>query len=621
MPTAVAESTSQPQPPPQPSPLPAPAGTALPGQAYQQRLQELELETAQLQQAERRFVRWRVAVFAGAVCLGSICIGDHDVSWAWLLLPAVVFLTLLPLHNRCLKRLQRSLAARAFHEGCLQRLDDGWKQRDMDGAQFSEVAHPWVIDLDIFGPGSLFQLLTECRTGPGHARLAAWLKQTPTLADIQLRQRRSAALQPELELREALAVVGRQADWHAAERLLQHWVLAAPQRIPGWILWTSGILGGLAIPTAVLVSLGLLPFSALLLLMLLQAPLILSTRQQIRQVFQNMDTADQALQQFADVVVLFERHPFLDASLRQLQDEFSTASEPASVLIRRLSGLTRWLNHAARNQFFAPIAWMGGLLVLLTDRLEQWRAQHGRDVARWLSATAEFEALLSIAAFRFEHPDYCDPVVTEDAVLFDAVELGHPLLGSRTCVRNDVRLTTEIPLMLISGSNMSGKSTLLRAVGTNLVLTFCGAAVNARSLRTYPFQLATAMRISDSLQEGRSLFFSVVQRLKSVVDLTAQPRTVLFLLDEILHGTNSHDRRRGAEAVIRSLVDRGALGMVTTHDLALTQIVDSLAGRAVNRHFEDTVVDGRMLFDYRLREGVVQRSNALELMRMLGLDV
>jgi DNA mismatch repair ATPase MutS len=175
--------------------------------------------------------------------------------------------------------------------------------------------------------------------------------------------------------------------------------------------------------------------------------------------------------------------------------------------------------------------------------------------------------------------------------------------------------------MLISGSNMSGKSTLLRSVGTNLVLAYCGARINGESLQSFPFQIGTAMRVSDSLQEGRSLFFSVVQRLKAVVDLTTKDRPVLFLLDEILSGTNSHDRRRGAEAVIRSLVSRGGLGMVTTHDLALTQIVETMDGQAFNMHFEDQVVDGTMTFDYQLRDGVVQRSNAIELMRMMGLDV
>lgn len=593
----------------------------IPREAYRNRLRELEVELQQRKLVDRRLVRARVIVFAVAVCLGSIAIGEGGLSWGWLLLPLAVFVGLVPLHSACISRLRRCESARAFHEGCLLRLDHCWKQRVHDGAQFSEPGHPWIVDLDIFGAGSLFQLLTECRTGPGHERLADWMRRTPELQEILVRQRRSEALRDELDLREALATVPGQIDWTAADRMLRHWVTSPAQRIPPWILWTSGILGCLAVPLAIAVACGLLPFSVLLLLMILQGPLILLTRRQIQRVFHSMDAADQALQQFADVLVLFEQHPFLEPSVRELQSGLMTRGTPASRSIRQLSGLTRWLNHSARNQFFAPLAWMCGLLVILTDRLEQWRSEHGRDVAVWLSTAAEFEALLSIAAFRFEHPQYCNPVVSTDMVIFDAEQLGHPLLSGDACVRNDVQLTADVPLMLISGSNMSGKSTLLRSVGTNLVLTFCGAVVNAGQLTTYPFQLATAMRISDSLQEGRSLFYSVVQRLKSVVDLTLQPRTVLFLLDEILHGTNSHDRRRGAEAVIRSLVDRGALGMVTTHDLALTQIVDSLGGRAVNRHFEDTIENGKMIFDYRLREGVVQRSNALELMRMLGLDV
>ena len=273
------------------------------------------------------------------------------------------------------------------------------------------------------------------------------------------------------------------------------------------------------------------------------------------------------------------------------------------------------------NQFFAPIAWACGLFVLLTHLLECWRRQHGRDVSDWMETVACLEATVSVAGYSFDHPDDCLPEISDTEPILVAENLGHPLLKNESCVRNSVSLTTTTPLLLVSGSNMSGKSTFLRSIGSSVVLTFCGSVVRATRFRTYPFQLATAMRVSDSLQEGRSLFFSVVRRLKTVVDLTESPRVVLFLLDEILHGTNSHDRRRGAEAVIRSLVAHHALGIVTTHDLALTQIADTMASQAVNKHFEDTIVDGTMTFDYTLRDGVVERSNAIALMRMLGLDV
>ena len=188
-------------------------------------------------------------------------------------------------------------------------------------------------------------------------------------------------------------------------------------------------------------------------------------------------------------------------------------------------------------------------------------------------------------------------------------------------MRNDLALGGELRLVLVSGSNMSGKSTLLRTVGTNVVLALAGAPVRAKRLRVSRFQVGTAMRVNDSLQAGASLFYAVIRRLKSVVELAGRDPTLLFLLDEILQGTNSHDRRVGAEGVIRKLVESGAIGLVTTHDLALTKIVESLGSRAVNIHFEDRLINGRMTFDYRIRPGVVERSNALELMRMMGLEV
>lgn len=592
-----------------------------PEESYRRRLDEIHQLTEQLVVQEKRFVYARVVVFLIAIALGCICLGDSEVSWLWMLVPVAAFLVLLGPHTRCVRKLERHNNVRNFYRMCLNRIQGQWSDRAEDGAEFQTVTHPWSQDLDLFGKGSLFQLLNECRTAPGIRTLARWMTEVPSETEISDRQKRAAALKEELGLREALAVVGDPASWREATRLLESWVRQPAQRIATPILVISAILGLAGIPLIILIFLDILPVTSLLILMILQGPMILMTRHQIRNVFAQMDSAEHALIQLAEVVVLFESHAFNEAALQTLQDEFHTEHEMASAAIRRLSALVRWMNNAIRNQFFAPIAWMGGLLVLLTDRLEKWRQTHGHSVERWLAAAGEFEASISVAAFHFEHPGYCLPEIEANDPMFNAAGLGHPLLQGQACIRNDVLLTSQRPLMLISGSNMSGKSTLLRSVGTNLVLTYCGAVVNATRFRSSVFQLATAMRISDSLQEGRSLFFSVVQRLKCVVDLTSGPRTVLFLLDEILNGTNSHDRRRGAEAVIKSLVDRGALGMVTTHDLELTRIVESMDGRADNWHFEDSVKDGQMTFDYKLREGVVQRSNALELMRMLGLDV
>jgi DNA mismatch repair ATPase MutS len=232
----------------------------------------------------------------------------------------------------------------------------------------------------------------------------------------------------------------------------------------------------------------------------------------------------------------------------------------------------------------------------------------------------EIEALISLAGYSYEHPADPFPIFISGPACFDAEELAHPLIPAATCVRNNVSLG-ETRVLLVSGSNMSGKSTLLRAVGINAVLALAGAPVRASRLRLTPLQTAASIRINDSLQEGSSRFYAEITRLREMFDLAGGNPPLLFLLDELLQGTNSNDRRVGAEGIVRAFLDRGAIGLISTHDLALTDIGGPLDGQLHNVHFQDELKNGRMRFDYRLREGVVTKSNGLELMRSIGLDV
>ena len=593
-----------------------------PRAAYENRLREVTEDVRELSQRDSRFVQFRTAIFLGALALGILCIGESEhISWFWMLIPVVLFLSLLPFHQKCHRKQATAKAICRFHASRIQRLDRHFGTEIADGSEFADELHPWTQDLDVFGRGSLFQMLNECRTLPGRRHLASWMTQICEGETIRVRQARAQGLKQSLKLRESLACIPDSANWQTAELLLKNWVQDPSQPIPVWVLIWSSMIGLAAVPVISLVMLDMLSLKYLLMMIVLQTPAVIMTRRQIRHTAAQMDNVDSALRQFGNVIEVFEQHHVDEPAVRDLQNRFHSESETASRAIHRLSRLTEWQNNAMRNQFFAPIAWACGLFVLLTHLLECWRRQHGRDVPDWMETVACLEATVSVAGYSFDHPDDCLPEISDNEPILVAENLGHPLLKNEACVRNSVSLTMTTPLLLVSGSNMSGKSTFLRSIGSSVVLTFCGSVVRASRFRTYPFQLATAMRVSDSLQEGRSLFFSVVRRLKTVVDLTESPRIVLFLLDEILHGTNSHDRRRGAEAVIRSLVAHHALGIVTTHDLALTQIADTMASQAVNKHFEDTIVDGTMTFDYTLRDGVVERSNAIALMRMLGLDV
>jgi DNA mismatch repair ATPase MutS len=242
-----------------------------------------------------------------------------------------------------------------------------------------------------------------------------------------------------------------------------------------------------------------------------------------------------------------------------------------------------------------------------------------------MATVGELEAAAALGTYAFDRPGdpFPEVLAPSEGPLFDGRSLGHPLLPEASCVRNDLSLGVAggPRALVVSGSNMSGKSTFLRTCGVNVVLALAGAPVRAAALRLSPLALGASIRVVDSLQEGESKFYAEITRLRRILDLTRGEPPVLFLLDEILHGTNSHDRRIGAEAVIRALLERGAIGLVTTHDLALARIAEEPGSRLANVHFEDTLEGGRVRFDYRLRPGVVQRSNALALMREVGLEV
>jgi DNA mismatch repair ATPase MutS len=291
----------------------------------------------------------------------------------------------------------------------------------------------------------------------------------------------------------------------------------------------------------------------------------------------------------------------------------------ASTSIRRLARLLGWAE-AARSQIFAPLAFVLLWSLHFALALERWRRRHGPAIAGWLAALGELEALCALSAYAFEHPDdpFPELVSAADPVL-EGEDLGHPLLPAATCVRNPVALGGTIRARIVSGSNMSGKSTYLRTVGVNVVLALAGAPVRARRLRLSALRIGATLRVQDSLQQGTSRFFAELQRLRQVVALADEGPGVLFLFDEILHGTNSHDRRIGGHAIVEGLLDRGALGLVTTHDLALAAGADD--PRVENVHFVDELQGGALRFDHRLHPGVVRTSNALALMEAVGLPV
>ena len=315
-----------------------------------------------------------------------------------------------------------------------------------------------------------------------------------------------------------------------------------------------------------------------------------------------------------------QHRPGKHGRLRELHADLISENVRASACIKRLHKLIA-AHEMRNNQLFAVVALMLMWDVHFAYAFEAWRKRYGASVKKWLDALGELEALCSLAAYHYERPGDPFPEIAGQEPVFDGVDVGHPLLASTACVRNTVRLDEKTRLFMVSGSNMSGKSTLLRTVGINVVLALAGAPVRAKALRVSPLAVGATLRVQDSIQSGDSRFYAEIRRLHQLSEIAGGSVPILFLLDEILHGTNSHDRKIGAEAVIRRFLDSGGIGLVTTHDLALTQAVDAFAPVAVNVHFEDHIEDGKLAFDYTMRPGVVEKSNALELMRRIGLDV
>jgi DNA mismatch repair ATPase MutS len=324
------------------------------------------------------------------------------------------------------------------------------------------------------------------------------------------------------------------------------------------------------------------------------------------------------LELLAVVLERIEREPLAAPLLTELGQSLRHAGARPSQAVRSLRRRVD-LFDSRRNELFKPVALLTMWDVHWALAIDAWRARHGASITAWLAAVGQLEALGSLASFAWEHPADVFPEIVEGEPCFEAEGLGHPLMAEDRCVRNDVALGGATRVLIVSGSNMSGKSTLLRSVGVNAVLALAGAPVRAAHLRLSHLAVGATLRIRDSLQEGTSRFYAELVRLRDLVRIADEPVPLLFLLDEILHGTNSHDRRLGAAAVVSGLVRRGAIGLVTTHDLALSEVASDPDTRAINVHFEDRLEDGRMVFDYRMRPGVVRTSNALALMRTLGL--
>ncbi len=617
-----------------------------PGDEYRARLADRQAAAGPLAKRDRLLSYARLVTFLAGAALVVLWWRGTAPAW-WLALPAILFAVLMHRHDRVIRAHAMAQRSILFYDRGLGRIEDRWAGAGELGERFRDERHPYADDLNLFGRGSLFELLSIARTRAGEERLAEWLKQPASLDEVRARQDAVAELTPALDLREAVASAGVDvagADVGAGARTgagadgvrgaantaarprpgvdsdaLVSWAERAPVLGGRWL---RGVAAGLTVGAIGAAAYAAIAgnYAYLIGVLLLEAAFSIPQRRRVQQALHAAESPARDLDVLAHVLDRLEREDFRAARLTALARQLDTAGVPASVAIRRLHRLVE-LHDWQHNQFFAPVA--AALLwgTHLAWAIEGWRRLHGAQVGRWLRAVGDFEALSSLSAYRYEHPDDVWPELVAGSAGFDGTAVGHPLLPAARMVPNDIRLWGDTRLLVVSGSNMSGKSTVLRTVGINAVLALAGAPVRAAALRMTPLAIGATLRIQDSLQEGRSRFFAEITRIRELADRARGPVPLLFLLDELFHGTNSHDRLAGASGILRSLLDRGAIGMITTHDLALTAVADALSPRAANVHFEDQFEGGEIQFDYRMKSGPVTRSNALALMRAIGLDV
>ena len=582
------------------------------------------------ERAHQRIGGYKLAVIAAGLALAWFALVRDEISAYWLLFPVGVYLALALWHELTLRARAKAERAAEFYERGLARMEDRWSGTGATGDALRDPKHVYADDLDVFGNGGLFQLLSAAQTPMGEWRLADWLLRSSPLEEIRERQQIVGALREKLDLREGIALLGADLARELDGNAVISWAEAQASPSKGWLRMGIALLALLQAATVVLWAAAgrYLPFLAILVVNMNVYALL---RKRAEKAISAIGCNESGLLIFSRILERMEAEQFASEKLARIQKDLAGARRSASRAVRKLAHIMNWID--ARDSLLMKIV---DVPVLYTIQVglaaDAWREREGQRARVWVDAAAEFEALLSLSAYAYEHPQDTFPEFTRAEESgshpesgcggqFEGIELGHPLIPSERCVRNSVRLDGATRVLLVSGSNMSGKSTLLRTVGINFVLAMAGAPVRAKSLRLSWMQIGTRIRSTDSLQESRSNFYTEILRIRQVVALAEKDAPVLFLFDELLEGTNSHDRQIGSEGLLRELLARGAIGIVTTHDLALTQIGASLDGNIRNVHFEDQIVNGEMTFDYKLRDGVVPKSNALDLMRWIGLRV
>ncbi|MGF7184861.1 DNA mismatch repair ATPase MutS [Desulfitispora alkaliphila] len=540
-----------------------------------------------------------------------------------LIIALAIFIYLVFTHNKQIEHRDKASALEQINADALKRLDHEWSKFSDTGADLVDEEHPYSSDLDVVGKGSLFQMITTAVTPLGRRRLADDLTQQENdIETIYSRQEAVLELAQKHKWRQEFQAMGMlsQGDMDDPEPLLK-W---GGERLP--LYQSKGLKLLIQIMPVVTFSLaisffifGATPYYFLLVAVAIQAAILAFNSGVRNQVLATASKFNNSIKSYEKMLALLEREKFKSPYLKKLQVQM--LNEKGELSAKQLQELSKIIQSISNRQ--SSIFMVINLLILWDYRfmfaLEKWKVNSGRLLENWLDAIAQIEGLNSLALLQYDNPEWEMPKLNQDEIGIVAENMGHPLLSRQVRVCNDLEIKPPADILLITGSNMSGKSTLLRTIGINLVLAYAGAPVCARKFQCPLLNVYTCMRVSDNLEESTSSFYAELLRIKKIVEASKSEK-VFFLLDEIFKGTNSLDRHDGAKMLIKKMKKMGAMGLVSTHDLELGQLEQETNGCVINFHFREYYRGGKIQFDYKLRSGISTTRNAMYLIKMAGID-
>ena len=485
------------------------------------------------------------------------------------------------------------------------------------GTEFINTRHSYSYDLDIFGEGSLFQFINRASTFSGKQFLAERLTSPLSSADeIQQQQEAIAELSPKLDFRQMLQAIGVDSkETKESKQQLLEW-LKQPSLFASQTFWKVLLvilpLATIGLGVAAFFFPAVKPFA--ILLILVQWGITGFYFKRINVFHDYVSRKRSVLDQYSDLLKEINAQKFESAKLQEL----SATTHQAESKIANLAGLVRALD--ARLNFMTNLVVNSLLMYDLqcVYRLEKWKEENAHALESWLNAISEMEMLNSFGTYAYNHPSYSFATI-QPQLSIAAVGMGHPLLEDEACVVNDVKMGTPQKALIVTGANMAGKSTFLRTLGINLVLALNGAPVFAKQFMCPLVGLRTGMRTADSLKDHQSYFYAELNRLHSITEELREQKPLLILLDEILKGTNSTDKQAGSIALVKQLLDFPCLSIIATHDLALGELEQQFPTQVINYHFEPTIENDELSFDYTLKRGIAEKMNATFLMKKMGI--